>query len=114
MLHRLGFPACWVRKSTGKPAFLTIEDRESDVRRTHVYYERLSPTAAESKPFSIHMDLRFLAAHPRAKRAYAWNLSEGENDQGERFIVVLEMLPVESAKTAVQASIMAGGQRPQS
>jgi hypothetical protein len=48
-----------------------------------------------------------LANHPKAKRAYAWSHREGKHDEGERFVAVLEIPPVESAETAVQASIMA-------
>jgi hypothetical protein len=53
-----------------------------------------------------------LTSHPKAKRAYAWSHREGKNDKGERFVAVLEIPPVESAKTAVQASIMADGKKP--
>ena len=42
-----------------------------------------------------------LTRHPNAKRAYAWSHLEGEND-GERFVAVLEMPPVHSAVTAVR------------
>ena len=52
-----------------------------------------------------------LIGHPKAKRAYAWSHREGPGDQGERFVAVLEIPPVESAKTAVRASIMACGKR---
>ena len=54
-----------------------------------------------------HVEVFDLNGHPKAKRAYAWSHREGPNDQGERFVTVLEIPPVESAKTAVQASIMA-------
>jgi len=47
-----------------------------------------------------------LTGHPKAKRAYAWSHREGENDQSERFVAVLEIPPVVSAITAVRASIM--------
>jgi hypothetical protein len=47
-----------------------------------------------------------LTGHPKAKRAYAWSHREGENDEGERFVTVLELPPVESAVTAVRASIV--------
>lgn len=53
-----------------------------------------------------------LTGHPKAKRVYAWSHREGKNDKGERFVAVLEIPPVESAKTAVQASIMADGKTP--
>ena len=48
-----------------------------------------------------------LTGHPKAKRAYAWSHREGEDDEGERFVTVLEIPPVESAITAVRASIIA-------
>jgi hypothetical protein len=48
-----------------------------------------------------------LTGHPKAKRAYAWSHREGKNDEGERFVAVLEIPPVVSPVTAVRASIMA-------
>ena len=50
-----------------------------------------------------------LTGHPKAKRAYAWSHREGAKDEGERFVAVLEIPPVKSAKTAVQASIVSDG-----
>lgn len=55
-----------------------------------------------------------LTGHPKAKRCYAWSHREGKNDEGERFVAVLEIPPVGSARTAVQASIMADTKKPQS
>ena len=52
-----------------------------------------------------------LIGHPKAKRAYAWSHREGKDDQGERFVTVLEIPPVVSALTAVRASIMADAQK---
>jgi len=49
--------------------------------------------------------------HPKAKRAYAWSHREGEDDQGERFVTVLEIPPVDSPVTAVRASIMSDAQK---
>jgi hypothetical protein len=49
--------------------------------------------------------------HPKAKRAYGWSHREGPDDQGERFVTVLEIPPVESAITAVRASIMADARK---
>jgi hypothetical protein len=45
-----------------------------------------------------------LEGHAKAKRAYAWQLWEDENAQ---YTVVLEIPPVDSANTAVRASIAA-------
>ena len=55
-----------------------------------------------------------LIGHPRAKKAYGWIHKQGKDDQGERFVSVLELPPVESAETAVRASIMADSKTPRS
>jgi hypothetical protein len=52
-----------------------------------------------------------LTGHTKAKRAYAWSHREGENDEGERFVAVLEIPPVVSPITAVRASIMADAKK---
>ena len=43
-----------------------------------------------------------LKGHPKAKRCYGWQHCNGKNDEAERFVIVLEIPPVESASTAVQ------------
>lgn len=48
-----------------------------------------------------------LSGHPKAKCAYGWSHREGKNDEGERFVAVLEISPVDSPITAVRASIIA-------
>ncbi len=53
-----------------------------------------------------------LTGHPKAKRCYRWNHREDKDDTGERFLAVLEMPPVESAVTAVRASIVSDSKRP--
>lgn len=52
-----------------------------------------------------------LTGHPKAKRCYAWSHREGKNDEGERFVAVLEIPPVKSALTAVQASIISDAKK---
>jgi hypothetical protein len=50
---------------------------------------------------------RFLLLnHPKATVAYAWSDKEGERDGGERFVAVLELPPVNSAKRAVQIQMV--------
>lgn len=44
--------------------------------------------------------------HPKAKIGYGWGYSVGDNDQGRRYITVLELPPVNSPQTAVKAGIM--------
>jgi hypothetical protein len=48
-----------------------------------------------------------LNGHPKAKRAYGWSHPEGEGNQGERFVAVLEIPPVTSPEVAVKISIVA-------
>jgi hypothetical protein len=43
-----------------------------------------------------------LKGHPKAKRCYAWLHRNGKIDEGERFVIVLEIPPVESASTAMR------------
>jgi len=57
------------------------------------------------------VELFDLIGHPKAKRAYAWSHREGKDDQGERFVAVLEIPPVTSPETAVKASIMADSKK---
>jgi hypothetical protein len=52
-----------------------------------------------------------LNGHPKAKRAYAWAHLDGKKDEQTRFVAVLEIPPVESAITAVRASIMADSKK---
>ena len=47
-----------------------------------------------------------LTGHPKAKRAYGWSHPEGADNKGERFVAVLEILPVDSAQKAVQVQIV--------
>ncbi len=52
-----------------------------------------------------------LQDHTKAKRAYGWSHPEGPDNQGERFVTVLEIPPVVSAETAVRASIVADSKK---
>lgn len=52
-----------------------------------------------------------LTGHPKAQRAYAWSHREGKNDEGERFVAVLDIPPVDSAKRAVQVQIVKDARR---
>ena len=44
--------------------------------------------------------------HPKAKRAYGWGHATGDDDQGRRYVTVLEIPPITSPQTAVKASIV--------
>ena len=56
----------------------------------------------------------FIVDHPKAKRAYAWSHPDGVDDFDEKFTAVLEVPPVDSAKTAVKVAIVADYKRAQS
>ena len=48
-----------------------------------------------------------LTRHPKAKICYAWNDRKEKNDKSEeRFVIVLEIPPVNSPQTAVRTSIV--------
>jgi len=49
-----------------------------------------------------------LIGHPKAKRGYAWAYNK---EKGSDTIAVLELPPVISPKTAVQAAIVSGEQK---
>jgi hypothetical protein len=48
-----------------------------------------------------------LTGHPKAQRCYAWSHREGPNEQGERFVTVLEIPPVINPQSAVKVAIAA-------
>ena len=48
-----------------------------------------------------------LRGHPRASRCYAWAHKSGKQDKRERFVAVLELPPIMSPQSAVQAAIVA-------
>ncbi len=50
-----------------------------------------------------------LTGHSKARRTYGWSRRDGKHDEGERFVTVLGIPPVESALTAVCVSIVADG-----
>jgi len=52
-----------------------------------------------------------LSGHPKARTAYAWIDHEGQDGARERVETVLEIPPVDSAQSAVWASIMADSMR---
>jgi hypothetical protein len=48
-----------------------------------------------------------LRGHPKATLCYAWSHASGADDQGKRFVTVLELPPVTSPQTAVRTAIVA-------
>lgn len=54
-----------------------------------------------------------MIGHVQAKRCYAWSHLDGKDDSKRRYVAVLEIPPVKSPQTAVQASIVADLKKPQ-
>src|SRR5689334_2424373 len=46
-----------------------------------------------------------LKDHPKARRCYAWSHSAGRDGKGVRYVAVLEVPPVTSPLSAVQATV---------
>jgi hypothetical protein len=46
-----------------------------------------------------------IRGHPKAKRAYGWGFIVNENE-GRKYVAVLELPPVTSPQTAVQAAVV--------
>ena len=101
-----------------------MENKQDYIARLQVAVEHLHKCAAvHAETIPVHevfqgqtvwqgdVEAFVLLGHPRAKRAYAWSHREGKNDEGERFVAVLETPPVVSPITAVRASIMADAKK---
>jgi hypothetical protein len=52
-----------------------------------------------------------LVKHPKAKRCFAWSHAENPDGTGERLVALLEIPPVDSPSTAVQASIVSDAKK---
>jgi hypothetical protein len=65
----------------------------------HEVFQGKTVWRGEVEVFDLHQ-------HPTAKHCYAWSHREGPDDQGERFVAVLEIPPVDSAQKAVRAAIV--------
>lgn len=80
-----------------------------DIHKCSAYYlhtQLVDETVREETVWVGDVEVFVLTGHPKAKHCYAWNHREGKKDQGERFVAVLEIPPVNSPQTAVRASIV--------
>lgn len=82
------------------------------IRRLHgceseyVGREEVMETFQDETVWNGYVEIFNISGHPQATRCYAWSWA-GEDDNGEPFIVVLELPPVDSPEAAVKAAIMA-------
>ena len=55
-----------------------------------------------------------ITGHPTAKRCYDWLQGKDLDDQGERFVTILEIPPVVSPETAVRTSVVSNSKNSES
>jgi hypothetical protein len=83
---------------------LAIEDLHK-CSACYLHTQLVDESVGEKTAWIGDVEVFALTRHPKAKHCYAWNHREGNKDQGERFVAVLEVPPVISPQTAVRASI---------
>jgi hypothetical protein len=64
--------------------------------------EHVDESFQGERAWNGYVEIFRLREHPQTKHAYAWAHRDGPNAEGERFVAVLEIPPVNSAKRAVQ------------
>jgi hypothetical protein len=89
-----------------------IEQLQDAIRRLHGCESQYLETVEVTETFQGQIvwqgdvEVFNIRGHPKAQRVYAWAHASGKDDQGKRFIAVLELPPVTSAQTAVRAAVM--------
>lgn len=68
--------------------------------------EEVWETFQDELVWSGYVEIFRISGHPQATRCYAWSWA-GEDYEDERFLVVLDLPPVDSPEAAVKAAIMA-------
>ena len=104
--------------------FNVVENKQDCIARVQVVVSRLHNCGAvwpENVPvhetfrgrtvWQGQVELFDLNGQPKAKCAYGRSHRDGADDQGERFVTVLEVPPVESALTAVPVGLVADGKK---
>jgi hypothetical protein len=72
----------------------------------HVRTDHVHETFKGQTVWNGDVEVFSLTGHPKAHWCYGWSHRDGKDDQGERFVAVLEIPPVEDAKTAVRVQIV--------
>lgn len=85
-----------------KLAVEAMHECQAEHERTttvHEMFEGQTVWQGEVQVFTLY-------GHPKAERAYAWSFEDGSGET--HYVAVLEIPPVESPRTAVQAAIASG------
>jgi hypothetical protein len=83
-------------------------ERASECKAGHLESVAVVEMFREKVTWEGMVEVFVLAGHPKATRAYGWAYQDGRET---RYIAVLELPPVDSANTAVQAAIAAKAQK---
>ena len=86
-----------------KDAILSLHGCESEYTGSQEVIE----TFQGKTVWSGNVEIFNVSGHPKAKRAYAWSHATGKDDRDIRYVVVLELPPVDSPQRAVQAAVAA-------
>jgi len=86
-----------------KDAILSLHGCESEYTGTQEVIE----TFKGETVWSGNVEVFNVSGHPKANRCYAWAHATGKDDRDIRYVVVLELPPVDSPERAVQAAVAA-------
>ena len=75
--------------------------------RTHLVDE----TVGEKTAWVGDVEVFALTRHPKAKFCYAWSRRKEKKDEGEQFVIVLEIPPINSPQAAVRSRITLDSQK---
>ena len=85
-----------------------------DMHKCTAYYlhtQLIDETVGGKTVWIGDVEVFALIGHPKAKHCYAWSRRDGNIGEGERFVAVLEIPPVNSPQTAVRASIVSDSKK---
>jgi hypothetical protein len=77
----------------------------------HVGFESVTEVFKGQTVWEGEVEVFNIRGHPKAKRAYAWAHASGKDDRDKRYVAVLELPPVDSARAAVRAAIVEEAKR---
>jgi hypothetical protein len=81
--------------------------RMHGVESAHVQTLYVLETFPGEKVWDGDVEVFDLVNHPNAKRAYAWSHSDGPDKEQTQFVAILGVPPVNDARSAIQAALMA-------
>ncbi len=76
-----------------------------ECKATHIGGEAVKEFFRDELVWDGRVEFFALTGHPKALRAYAWSYKDGEET---KYVSVLEIPPVDSARNAVRVAIASG------